>query len=165
MKFDVIEKPNEWLKLNNQNCAEQGNIKFEYWQAFIDYIKDNKEFTKEFSWKGCPAGYYFNLRIGKSYHLALLNNRKHGEMCVEIYIPDNKEMYRQLYKYKEEIETAVASSHATIEWMEMLDKAASRIVLKRYADTNDRALWPKQFSLAVEWALKMKELSTKYLQK
>ena len=49
------------------------------------------------------------------------------------------------------------------EWRELPNKKASRIVVIREADFDNKDKWPEQFEWAMDAAMKMKKAFKKYL--
>jgi hypothetical protein len=56
---------------------------------------------------------------------------------------DAKELFRDLHEQKDAIEKAIGEP---LDWREMPDKKASRIVLFKSADGYSEETWPEQFA-------------------
>lgn len=56
---------------------------------------------------------------------------------------DAKEVFHDLYEQKDAVEKAIGES---LDWREMPDKKASRIVVFKSADGYKEETWPEQFS-------------------
>lgn len=102
-----------------------------------------------------------DLPCGSSaYHIGLTVNSKEGCVSAELFIHDNKEIYRTLEAAKAKIESECGCS---FNWMELPECKASRIVVSI----------PKNWQLSVEqkvcfdWlcdmALKIRKVFVKYV--
>ena len=76
------------------------------------------------------------------------------------YINDDKELFRSLYERKAEIEADVG---AELDWRELPEKKASRILIKRNANLTDEQEWPQQFDWVMDKLVKMKKAFKKYI--
>ncbi len=56
---------------------------------------------------------------------------------------DAKSIFNDLYRKKDDIEAIVG---ARLDWREMLDRKASRVVLSNPVDPNDENSWLQQFA-------------------
>ena len=78
--------------------------------------------------------------IGSSAcHIAVSQKRK--AVDVELYINDDKELFKSLFAYKDEIEK---NMEMELEWKELPERKASRILIEKTVDLDDRATWPEQ---------------------
>ena len=101
------------------------------------------------------------LSVGSSaYHISLLQLRKDKNIAVEWNITDDKEIYKILYSHKEEIE---ANMGMELDWRELPEKKASRILITHSAEFDNKDKWPEQFDWAMDVAMKMKKAFKKYL--
>ena len=90
--------------------------------------------------------------IGSSAcHIAVSQKRK--AVDVELYINDDKELFKSLFAYKDEIE----------KWKELPERKASRILIEKTVDLDDRATWPEQFDYIMDTCIKMKRAFKRYL--
>ena len=116
-KFEIISKPNNWVRAVKETVGKRElgelNIKqLEYWEAFKDYVKQNNTTLK--LQKSLPQ-HWTNISIGSSeYHLALSVKMKEGSVVCELYIHDNKDIFKSLEKKKNEIENELGMK---LEWL------------------------------------------------
>ena len=75
-------------------------------------------------------------------------------------INDDKELFRSLYERKAEIEADVG---AELDWRELPEKKASRILIKRDVNLTDEQEWPQQFDWVMDKLVKMKKAFKKYI--
>lgn len=156
--FDVVERPNDWAreqKQASQAVSETMNERKEWWQAFNDYAYEDAAFKKQFNKRKPSTDHWMSLYIGSSLcHIELLQQRRDGQLGVELRIPDSKQLYAHLLEHKEEIEEATGES---LTWMELPDQKASRILAFHdidYASIEER---PDQFQWAMRVALGFKK--------
>ena len=163
VKFEVIERPNAWSKSirTNDSMRPSQQFRLEYWTAFNDYAFKKKEFAKAFGQRKPSKDHWMDLSIGSSAcHLAIDLIRKNAHLIVELYINEDKSLFKTIYADKEEIESAIGAS---IEWAELPQKKASRIMIIKDVDFDDKSQWPEQFEWIVDISLKAKKAFQKYL--
>jgi hypothetical protein len=81
-------------------------------------------------------------------------------LAVELYITDDKSIFYTLLDNKEQIELELGTG---LEWLELPDRKASRILITEKVDFDDRTLWNEQFEWLIEVMLKMKKVFKKYI--
>lgn len=129
VKFEVIEKPNDWTKevkkSDSTNATKQQ--RYDYWVAFQDYAFQNVQFGKNFNRRKPSTGHWMNFSIGSSAcHITVSQIQKRNELDVELHISEDKELFRSLLSYKNEIEV---SAGLNFDWRELPEHKASRIVI------------------------------------
>ncbi len=163
VKFEVVEKPNDWTKeiKRNTNNSQRHQARYEYWVAFNDYAFSHSSFAKAFNKRKASTDHWMTLSVGSSACSISINQvRKDNQLVVEWYISDDKDLYNKLYSYKTEIETEMGMS---LDWRELPGKKASRILATQPADFEDKSKWLVQFDWVMDVALKMKKVFKKYL--
>lgn len=65
---------------------------------------------------------------------------------------DNKDLFKHFYSKKDEIESSIGEK---LDWRELPDKKASRIILEKKVDLKNKDNWKSQF----EW---MREIGIKF---
>ena len=163
VKFEIIEKPNDWtkeVKKQSTNAPAQ-QFRLEYWTAFNNYAFANKAFAKEFKQRKPSTNHWMSFSIGSSAcGMSILRLQQQSQVGVELYINDDKELFRSLYERKAEIEADVG---AELDWRELPEKKASRILIKRNANLTDEQEWPQQFDWVMDKLVKMKKAFKKYI--
>jgi hypothetical protein len=149
-RFNVVCKPNEWEATvedaKEAIAAEEGNrsqrLRLRYWTAFRNYLREGNSFLR--AQKPSKDHWYsFGVGTGRAHTAALLITRD-KEVAVELVMngQDAKEVFRYLHAQKEAVESALGEH---LDWREMPDKKASRIVLFRSADGYQEDKWAEQF--------------------
>jgi len=163
VKFEVIEKPNDWTKEVKKNEAtnKTQQQRYDYWVAFQDYAFQNAQFAKNFRRRKPSLDHWMNFRVGSSAcHIGVSQIQKRNEIEVELYISNDKGLYRALFDKKDEIES---DSGLTFDWRELPERKASRIVVKKNVEFDDKLQWNEQFDWIIEVMLKMKKSFKKYI--
>lgn len=163
VKFEVVEKPNDWTKEIKRNISNSTTLqaRYDYWVAFNDYAFSNNEFAKFFNKRKASTDHWMTLSVGSSAcHISLSQIRKFNNAIVEWYIPDNKDLYHKLYAQKANIENEMGLK---LDWNELPNKKASRIIVYKSADFDNKNDWPKQFDWMMDMAIRMKKVFKKYL--
>lgn len=160
VKFEVIEKPNNWSKgvqkMANAKPIEQQ--RHEYWTAFKNYATNNTDFNKQFKVRNPSTDHWMNFSIKtSSCHISVSQIAKRNAISVEVYIPDNKELYQHFLKHKDEIQQKTGVEY---EWKELPEKKASRIIIEEPFDLRNQGEWPKQFDWIISQMIKMKSAFT-----
>lgn len=162
-KFEIISKPNDWAKavkssVESSELTDTKLKQLQFWEDFKSYIKQNNgkiRFQKSHPQHWCDAS------IGKSgCHISLTINSREKLFGCEIYINDNKEMFRQLLEYKDKIENEIGEK---LEWMELPNKKASRIKLSIIGDFGNEDDWDRYFEWMQTMAEKFYHVFPKYL--
>ena len=102
-----------------------------------------------------------DVSIGSSAaHLSITMIQKRNETGVELYINDDKELFKQLRDKKDSIEK---DAGLTFDWQELPEKKASRVLISNPADFDDPSKWPAQFDWIIDTLLKMKKAFKKHI--
>jgi len=163
VKFEIIEKPNDWTKTvkrkDTVNPSEQ--FRLDYWEDFNNYAYANAQYAKTFNRRKPTTDHWMNLSIGSSScYITIDLIRKFSHLIVELYIPDDKELYQTLYTKKETIEHDLG---CTLSWRELPEKKASRIMLIKTVDFDNRDSWSSQFDWIMEMTMKFKKAFRKHI--
>lgn len=163
-KFEIISKPNDWTKAvrSSTDKSELTDTKvqqLEYWIQFKEYAKRKQ--TKLRLQKSFPQ-HWTNISIGNSdAHIALTIHSREEKFGVELYIPDNKELYQKLLTYKEKIESDLNEKP---EWMDLPTKKASRIRVLTNGNFEDPSKWEQSFEWLLKQAEKFHSVFPKYIR-
>lgn len=163
VKFEVIEKPNDWTKevKKNDSANETQQQRYEYWVAFQDYAFQNTQFSKNFNRRKPSLDHWLNFSIGSSAcHITVSQIQKRNELIVELYISEDKDLFHALLQNKEAIEN---DAGLTFDWRELPERKASRIVLGKNVSFANKDQWNQQFDWLIDVMLKIKRAFKKYL--
>ena len=78
---------------------------------------------------------------------------------VEIYIRDNKDLFHSFYEHKDEIEQIIGGK---LDWRELPDKMASRIVIACPTKIKDESKRKEQFDWMIQTAIKFYKAFKKF---
>ena len=163
VKFEVIEKPNDWAKEIKKSDASNPTKqkRYEYWVAFQEHAFQKGIFSTNFNRRKPSTDHWMDFTIGSSaYQLAVNQLRTRNELNVEFHINDDKSIFYTLHDNKEKIEREMGME---LEWLELPNKKASRILVKKEVDFDDSAQWNEQFEWLIDVMLKMKKVFKKYI--
>ena len=165
VKFEVIEKPNNWMKEArkvSEGMNETERKRLDYWTAFLDYAYRNTDFAGKFRRVNPSDNHYLDFRIGHAAaHIAVNMVQRRNELEAELYIWDDKNLFRHLEANRDAIE---ADCGLSFEWKELPNKRASRIIASTPASFNEHSQWQGQFDWLINAMLKIKSSFTPYLQ-
>ncbi len=164
VKFEVVEKPNDWTKEIKRNTSSSPTLqaRYDYWVAFNEYaFGKTGAFAKSFNRRKASKDHWMTLSVGSSAcAISLSQVRKYNHLIVEWYISDDKDLYHKFYSHKEAIESEMG---VELEWNELPEKKASRILTYITVDFDDKDSWSQQFEWMMDMAVKMKQAFKKYL--
>lgn len=128
-KFHIISRPNEWAKTVRTSAGsnELGKAalkQLNFWSNLKSYA--NEKGVGIFS-QTPSAQHWYNISIGSAEaHISLTVHTRDDLLGCEIYINDNKELYKFLFGKKDVIENKLSSK---LEWIDA--KKASRILQRK----------------------------------
>ena len=156
VKFNVVEKPNDWakeIKKVDSTLSDTEKLKLDYWTSFADYAFADNVFSKVFKRRKPSTDHWYSVSMGSSeYHMSFLMNTQRNILAVEINISDNKELFHEFYSEKDKIE---AKAGVPLDWRELPERKASRILYETSVDFKDRDSWNKQFDWIMEYGVKI----------
>lgn len=124
--FKIIEQPNDFVKqvkniAKSKELSEAQLKRLEFWNQLNDVldVMENKPFNK----RKATTDHWYAVAIGSAQcHISInLVNREHA-VRVNLWIPDNKELFDKLYSHREEIEKAAG---IPLKWDRLDAKKAS----------------------------------------
>ncbi|MCI8886452.1 MAG: DUF4268 domain-containing protein [Hungatella sp.] len=163
VKFEVIEKPNDWTKevKKNDSISETQQQRYDYWVAFQDYAFQNGEFAKNFNRRKPSMDHWMTFSVGSSACYIMVSQiQRRNELDVELYISDDKDLFYSLRRNKDAIE---ADAGLTFDWRELLERKASRIVMEKRVSLGDKEQWNMQFDWLMDVMIRMKKAFKTYL--
>ncbi len=129
-KFEVIEKPNDFIKSikgqsNSSELNKSQSERLEFWTLFNDVVIER---GKPFNLRKASTDHWYDVSIGTSEaHLSITLVNKENYAGIELYINDSKNLFNALFEKREEIEN---SSNLIFDWQRLDSKKASRIICK-----------------------------------
>ncbi len=124
--FEIIEKPNDFIKSNKSSLSKGDNAteanRFEFWNEFNSVLIAK---GKPFNVRKASTDHWYDVALGTSdAHIAIDLINKENKVVLEVYISDNKTLFDTLYAHKCEIEDTLSM---TFCWDRLDGKKASRI--------------------------------------
>jgi len=163
VKFEVVEKPNDWAKevKKNDSINKTQQQRYDYWVAFQEYAFQNEKFLKNFNRRKPSIDHWMNFSIGSSAcHISVSQIQKRNELDVELYINEDKELFYSLLQNKNDIESDIGLN---FDWRELPERKASRIVIEKNVSFDDKSMWNSQFDWLIDTMIKMKKTFKKYI--
>lgn len=155
-RFNVVESPNEWAKAEKAKVGmtDTQKIQIEYWQQYREAALADGEFTKLMKPQKASAQHWSTIHVGSSqYHLSLQMLVSKGQVGIELYIPNNKEIGAKAFENKELFEEAIGVPGQVFD-------AAKACGMRFYQNgsldiRNDREVWPNLIAWQLDAAIKM----------
>lgn len=161
--FTAAERSNDWTKEIKKttvtNPTQQQRL--EYWQVFNDYAFQTIEFAKAFNKRKPTTDHWMDLSIGSSAcHIAVTQIQKRNAIGVELYINDDKELFKSLLSHKDEGESVMGFA---LDWRGLPERKASRIIIEKAVKFDDQNSWSEQLEYIIDVCMKMKKAFKRYL--
>ena len=83
-----------------------------------------------------------------------------GNKNKDLYINDDKSIFHRLVQHQAEIEKDIGFS---LDWRELPDKKASRIIVERPVDLDNQNEWNSQFDWIMDTSIRFKQAFKKYI--
>lgn len=162
-KFEIIVRPNEWAKAVKKG-SDGGEIsqtkmqQLEFWTRFKDFagaVQPNLRLRT-------PAPqHWYDLSIGTSAaHISLTMHTVDNRLGAEIYIPDDKPLFRGLQTRAQEIEEKLGSE---VEWIEAA-KATRIKISTEVEDVLSEAAQEEYFRWLLDRALLLRRVFPSLMQ-
>lgn len=160
-RFNIVEKPNDWsktMKLKEELLSGTKLLKFNFWTGFNEAMSNNKDFTYYFRSRKVYPQHWYNLRVGSAaYHISLTINTQKQSIGAEIYIDNDKDLFKQFKEHCDEISKMLNSQ---VEWIEA--EKACRILITNNINPCERDNWPKAYEWFLEKAIVYKNIAAKF---
>ncbi len=156
-RFNVIARPNEWVKSVRSSVQEGGltdtkTMQLEFWQQLQQYAT-----TKGLKLRAPRPQHWYNMAIGRSdCHVAYTLNTSEENLGCELYIRDNVQLYETLEQNKDRIESELGLT-GKLSWQPLPGKKACRIRITHpfQARAND---WEQGFEWLFQMGTKFKKI-------
>lgn len=164
-KFEIIEKPNEFIKnskgnggSNNMNKSQSERL--EFWTMFNEVISAN---GRPFNIRKASTDHWYDVSIGTSEaHISITLVNKEGHVGIALYIDDNKGLYDALYLHEKEIENKLGLK---FDWQRLDAKKASLISLKiKGLNFNDHSNYNELMKEIIDKVVKMRTVFAEYIK-
>ena len=79
---------------------------------------------------------------------------------MELYISDDKSIFHKLLQHKADIENEIGFE---LDWRELPDKKASRIIIEKPVNLDAQEEWNSQFDWIIDTCVRFKRAFKKYI--
>jgi hypothetical protein len=152
--FKIVSQPNEGTRVIRTGTMTKGDtLKLEYWTAFNDYLTSH---GKPVNIRTAFPQHWYDVSIGKSgAHIALTLRTNMKDIGCEIYMggDDAKELFQFLIRDTAAIEEVTGP----LEWHELPEGKASRIVARKALDPTQKDKWDSCFQWYLDYITKFKK--------
>ena len=162
--FEVIEKPNEFIK-NSKINGEQDNLnksqseRLEFWNRFNEILIDR---GNPFNVRKATTDHWYDVALGTSEaHVSINLVNKESVVCIDLYINDNKELFDSLYLKKDIIENDLGFK---LFWDRLDNGKASRIKYNiKGLNYDNHSNYDELMNKVIDTAVKMRDTFKKYI--
>ena len=162
--FQVVEQPNDFIKNNKSTNRDESMNKsqpqrVEFWNQFNNVIIER---GKPFNIRKATTDHWYNVAIGTSdAHIDITLVNKDSLIGVELYIPDNKELFDKLFEKKENIESDLGFE---LDWRRLDKSKASRIVYCiKGLNFDDHSNYNELMNKIIDLVILMRNIFKKYI--
>lgn len=153
-RFNILEQPNTWakeIKKSSHEISDTMAFKLDYWTNFSDYSYNDVEFSRLFNRRKPSTDHWYSVGSGNSeFHFSFLLNTVKENIAVDCYISNNKDLFQHFYSNKEKIESIIGHS---LDWRELPERKASRILIEKHVNLKDKNEWVNQFKWLKEMGI------------
>ena len=162
--FEIIEKPNDFIKNNkvNGNKNELNKSQSErliFWNRFNEILIDK---GKPFNVRKATTDHWYDVAIGSSsshISIELINKEKH--VRIGLYMVDDKEYFDKLFANKDTIETQLGIK---LEWQRECSGNVSRVKYKLPGlDYDNNSNYDELINKSIDIAANMQKVFKKYI--
>ena len=162
--FEIIEKPNDFIKNNkvNGNKNELNKSQSErliFWNRFNEILIDK---GKPFNVRKATTDHWYDVAIGSSsshISIELINKEKH--VRIGLYMVDDKEYFDKLFANKDTIETQLGIK---LEWQRECSGNVSRVKYKLPGlDYDNHSNYDELINKSIDIAANMQKVFKKYI--
>lgn len=162
-RFNIVAKPNDWAKTIKQQSSGANKVtdlklqQQEFWEKLREYGEQNAKLVR--SWRKALPQHWYNIGIGSARaKLAAKVNTQESYVGLELYIYKDTELFYKLYDIKEKIEQSLGYA---LDWQELPERKASRIIVTRDGDFQNKV----QQDELISWLVQKAEEFTKVFRK
>lgn len=137
------------------NSSDTAVLLLQFWNEFNEQAYKNNDFYQSFNLRKAQPRHSYDFSIGSSaYHVCITVSRQKRLLTAGIYILDDKTLFNTFKKHKDEIESYLNSE---TEWREA--SKASRFLVSKSFDIDDKKHWDEAFSWFYDMCLKLKAIT------
>ena len=163
-KFEVVEKPNDFVKRSN-NKSKDGEMdkseseRFTFWEQFNQVIINR---GKPFNVRKATTDHWYDVALGTSEaHISINLVNKDRNIVVEVYIDDNKKLFDKLLENKQAIEHELG---VQLIWDRLDNKKACRIKhIIHGLNFDDHSNYDSLMNHIIDFAINMRDVFKKYI--
>lgn len=162
-RFNIVAKPNDWAKTIKRQSSGANKItdlklqQQEFWEKLREYGEQNAKLVR--SWRKALPQHWYNIGIGSTRaKLAAKVNTQETYVGLELYIYKDTDLFYELQSKKDKIE---ASLGYELDWQELPERKASRVIVIKSGDFQDK----NQQDELVAWLVQKADEFTKVFRK
>lgn len=155
-KFNVVEKPNDWAKgmKSVEGKSDTEKLKLDFWQAFVEKMRSNEEYKKNFSFRKSAAQHWYTIGLNhKTCEIDILVNTQKANIGAQIYIHNDKETFMKFVGEEQKVRDVLGEELNLHE-----AKKDCNITVRKDLDIKDRSKWDEAFAWFLEKSLLIKGL-------
>lgn len=160
--FEVIEKPNDFIKVANNNSDRINKSKherLEFWNRFNEILTER---GKPFNMRKATTDHWYDIAIGSSNsHLKIELVNKEGYIRIGAYMSDDKEIFDKLYEKRNMIENEMGLK---LDWVRESTYGVSRIKYElKGLNFDNHSNYDKLINKIIDIATRMQKVFKKYM--
>ena len=164
-KFEVVEQPNDFIKssktsgISNDSINKSQSERLEFWTQLNEEIISH---GKPFNTRKPTTDHWYNVAIGNSNcHVGITLVNSDSFIGIELYIPNNKELYDSLFEHKAEIDNQIPFD---LSWERLEGKKASKIIHRfKGLDFDNKENYSQLMDEIIKKVIIMRDVFKKYI--
>jgi hypothetical protein len=164
-KFQVVSQPNDWARAVKKGSSESGlsEVKLMQLEFWTDFSKYGRERNPKIRFRKPYPQHWYDVSIGiPKAHISLIVDTRNSQIRCELYIPDDKELYKEFESFRDEIDRELGCE---MEWMFLDDRKASRVRTVSAADISISEKWEEYFDWLLCKSSDFQKVFLKYFKK
>ncbi len=163
-KFEIIEQPNDFIKAsktiaNEKEKSGRYGKRLAFWAQLGEEVKAH---GKPFNIGKPTTDHWHNVAVGSSIcYIAITLVNSDSFIGIDLYIPNNKDLYDSLYLNKDKIEKEIPFE---LDWLRLDGKKASKIVHRISGlDFENQENYPQLMDEIIKDVVIMRDVFKKYI--
>lgn len=164
--FNVIQRPNNYIQMQNAPQTEADRIRYDYWRGFLDYASGSEVLRKTLpgvdSRRPMSYNYYAFSKGCNGFEIhVILSMKKQTKQAfsIRIWIPNNKNLYERFLESRGNIEDELGMEFA---WKNSESNKSSSITCTR--DLKSGESGDSSYRWCEQMAPRMKEIFNRYAE-
>lgn len=164
--FNVIQRPNNYIQMQNVPQTDADRIRYDFWRGFLDYASRSEALKRTLQGvdtRNLMSYNYYTFSRGcngfEIHVIISLKKQTKQAFSIRIWIPDNKSLYERFYESRGNIENELGQE---LSWNNPEAKKSSSITYAHIIKSNESD--ESCYRWCEEMAPRMREIFNRYAE-